>query len=104
MVRRRFSLTPGRALLPSFFMKKPRARRSKPRIEGRFTVVIETCTEGGYFAECPVLAGCHVEAETYEEVVAEMRAAIRAYLADLVAAGEPIPKAEITVTSLNVAV
>jgi len=85
-------------------MRKARVRRTKPRIEGRFTVVIEACAEGGYFADCPVLAGCHVEAETYEDVVTEMRAAIRAYLADLVAAGEPIPRAEITVTSLNVAV
>jgi predicted RNase H-like HicB family nuclease len=97
-------LTSVRALLPFLFMRKVRVRRMKPRIEGRFTVIIEACPEGGYFAECPVLAGCHVEAETYENVVSEMRAAIRAHLADFVAAGESIPKAEITVTSLNVSV
>ena len=85
-------------------MKRTRTRPTKPRVEGRFTVVIEPCQEGGYFAECPVLAGCHVEAETYEEVVTEMRAAIRAYLEDLIDTGEPIPTGDVVVTSLNVAV
>lgn len=70
----------------------------------RYTVVIEPCEEGGYYAECPALPGCHVEAESIDEALAEMRLVIRAYLDDLKEAGEPIPADEVTVTSLKVAV
>ncbi len=76
----------------------------KPKHEHRFTVIIESCEEGGYFADCPVLPGCHVQGETYEETIAEMRAAIDAMISDYVADGEPIPDDEITITSLKVAV
>jgi predicted RNase H-like HicB family nuclease len=72
--------------------------------EYRFTIVIEPCEEGGYFAFCPALPGCHVEAETYEETLAEMRRSIDAFLEDYIADGEPIPEDEVTVTSLKVAV
>ena len=44
--------------------------------EYRFTVIIEPCEEGGYFAECPALQGCHVQGETYEETLTEMKSAI----------------------------
>lgn len=44
--------------------------------EYRFTVIIEPCEEGGYFAMCPAFPGCHVEAESYEEALNEMKAAI----------------------------
>ena len=27
----------------------------------RFTVIVEPCEEGGYFAQCPAFQGCHVE-------------------------------------------
>ncbi len=72
--------------------------------EYRFTIVIEPCEEGGYFAYCPALPGCHVEGETYEETLAEMRRSIDAFLEDYIADGEPIPQDEVTVTSLKVAV
>jgi len=29
--------------------------------EYRFTVIIEPCEEGGYFAMCPAFPGCHVK-------------------------------------------
>jgi len=76
----------------------------KPKHEYRFTVLIEPCGEGGYFADCPALPGCHVQGETYEETIAEMRAAIDAMISDYVADGEPIPDDEVTITSLKVAV
>ncbi len=72
--------------------------------EHRFTVIIEPCEEGGYFADCPALPGCHVQGETYEETIAEMRSAIDAVLSDYVVDGEAIPDDEITITSLRVAV
>ena len=75
-----------------------------PKHEYRFTVIIEPCEEGGYFADCPALPGCHVQGETYEETLAEMRAAIDAFLEDYIASSEEIPEDEVTVTSLKVAV
>ncbi len=39
----------------------------------RFAVIVEPCEEGGYFAQCPAFQGCHVEGETYEETMSEMR-------------------------------
>ena len=34
-----------------------------------YSVVVEPCEEGGYFADCPSLQGCHAEGETYAEVI-----------------------------------
>jgi predicted RNase H-like HicB family nuclease len=85
-------------------MKRRPASRPKAARETRFTVVIEPCDEGGYFAECPALPGCHVEGESIDEVLVEMRAVAAAYIADLRDAGEPTPPDEVTVTSLRVAV
>lgn len=59
--------------------------------EYSFTVVIEPCEEGGYFATCPALPGCHTQGETYEEVVSNIQDAIKLYLEDLIESGEPIP-------------
>lgn len=72
--------------------------------EYRFMVVIEPCEEGGYFAMCPAFPGCHVEGETYEETLDEMRAAIDAFIEDYQEEGEPIPEDDITITTLRVAV
>jgi antitoxin HicB len=72
--------------------------------EYRFTVIIEPCEEGGYFAMCPAFPGCHVEGETYEETLEEMRAAIDAFLEDYIEEGEPIPEDDVTITTLKVAV
>lgn len=71
----------------------------------QYTVFVEPCTEGGYFAVCPSLPGCHVQGDTLEETLSEMRAAMVAYLADLKAHGEPVPTpAQVTVTSIAVPV
>lgn len=69
-----------------------------------FTIVIEPCEEGGYYAECPSLPGCHVQGETYEEAMEEMREAIKAIVEDYRQSGESIPEDQVTVTSLKVAV
>jgi antitoxin HicB len=68
-----------------------------------FTVIIEPCKEGGYYGECPSLSGCHVQAETYEETLGELRCAINGMLEDLKENGEDIPQDSVTVTSLHVA-
>lgn len=72
--------------------------------EYRFTVLIEPCEEGGFFAMCPVFPGCHVEGETYEETLKEMRAAIDAFVEDYKEEGEAIPDDDVTITTLRVAV
>jgi predicted RNase H-like HicB family nuclease len=72
--------------------------------EYRFTVIIEPCEEGGYFAMCPAFPGCHVEGETYEETLNEMRAAIDAFVEDYKQEGELIPEDDVTITTLKVAV
>ncbi len=70
----------------------------------RFAVIVEPCEEGGYFAQCPAFPGRHVEGETYEETMAEMRKTINAFVEDYLNDGEKIPDDEFTITSLKVAV
>lgn len=76
----------------------------KEKKEHRFTIIIEPCEEGGYFAMCPAFPGCHVECETYEETIDEMKKAIEAFIADYIQENEPLPEDEVTITSLKVAV
>jgi predicted RNase H-like HicB family nuclease len=45
-------------------------------------VVVEECEEGGFFAECPAFPGCHVEGETYEETMKEMKEALKNFIDD----------------------
>lgn len=71
----------------------------------QYTVFVEPCEEGGYFAVCPSLPGCHVQGESLEDTLKEMRAAIQAFLADLKAHGETVPMPrQVTVTSISVPV
>ena len=69
--------------------------------EYNFTVVIEPCEEGGFYAECPSLQGCHVQGETYEETLREMKSVIHDLLEDYQKDGQVIPSDEVTVTSLK---
>ncbi len=70
----------------------------------RFSVVIEK-KEEGYFAFCPELQGCYTQGDTYEEVLKNVRDAIRLHIEDRIASGEEIPQAEsVSLTSLEVAV
>ncbi len=72
--------------------------------EYRFTIIIEPCEEGGYFGRCPAFPGCHVEGETYEETINEMRKAVEAFIKDYLEENELLPEDEVTITSLKVAV
>ena len=70
----------------------------------RFTVVIER-DEEGYFAFCPELQGCYTQGETYEEVLKNIKDAIRLHIEDRLETGEGIPQPEsVTFTTLEVAV
>lgn len=57
-----------------------------------YTVRIEPAEEGGYNVFVPALPGCHTQAHTYAEAVANVREAIEVYLDSLAKDGLPIPE------------
>ena len=70
----------------------------------RVSVVVEK-DEDVYFAFCPELQGCYTQGDTYEEVIASIRDAIRLHIEDRVEAGEDLVMAEsVSLTTLEVAV
>lgn len=54
-----------------------------------FSVVIEQ-DKNGFVAECLDLQGCYTEGKTYEEVVKNIKDAIRLHVADRVAKKEKV--------------
>jgi predicted RNase H-like HicB family nuclease len=70
----------------------------------RFSVVIEHDKEG-YFAFCPELQGCYTQGESYEEVLENIKDAIRLHVEHRMESGEELPHVDsISLTSLEVAV
>jgi len=57
-----------------------------------YPVVIEACEEGGYFASCPSLQGCHAEGESYAEVIENIEDVIKTHLEIRRKHGEFIPE------------
>lgn len=45
-----------------------------------FPIIIEACEEGGFFADCPILQGCHAEGRTYTEAIVNIQAVIKIHL------------------------
>ncbi len=59
----------------------------------------------GYVATCPQLQGCYTQGRTYEEVMRNIRDAIRLHIEDRLAQGDPLPETgEVTLAVLDVAV
>jgi predicted RNase H-like HicB family nuclease len=56
-----------------------------------YTVKIEPCEEGGYWAFVPALPGCFTQGETLDEVVRMTREAIEGFVEVLAEKGQPIP-------------
>ncbi len=56
-----------------------------------YTVVFEPAEEGGYVVRVPALPGCVTQAETLEEAREMAADAIKLFLEDLRAEGEPVP-------------
>jgi predicted RNase H-like HicB family nuclease len=70
----------------------------------KFSVVVEKSIDG-YFAFCPELQGCYTQGDTYEEVMENIKDAIRLHIEDRVGNGEEIPQAEsVSLTLMEVAV
>ncbi|OYT53881.1 MAG: HicB family protein [Candidatus Altiarchaeales archaeon ex4484_2] len=67
-----------------------------------FPVIIEKADEG-YFASCPILQGCYTQGETYEEVLENLRDAMRLHIRDRIEAKEEIPSVQnVALTTLKV--
>ena len=56
----------------------------------KFSIVIEKDLEG-YFTFCPELQGCYTQGSTYEEVLENIKDAIKLHLEDRMENGEEIP-------------
>jgi predicted RNase H-like HicB family nuclease len=69
-----------------------------------YKVIIEECEEGGFYAECPAFPGCHVEGETYEETIKEMKEAVKKFIEDYSSRNEEIPSDNFLVTSIQIAI
>ena len=70
----------------------------------RLSVVIEKDADG-YFAFCPELQGCYTQGDSYEEVLENIKDAIRLHIEDRVEDKEDIPSFEsVSLTSLEVTV
>jgi len=68
------------------------------------SVIVEK-DKDGYFAFSPDLKGCYTQGEAYEEVIENIRDAIRLHIEDRLADGEQIALPEtVSLTSLEVAV
>lgn len=70
----------------------------------KVSVVIEN-DKDGYFAFCPELQGCYSQGKTYEEVLKNIKDAIKLHIEDRLANKEKVPQVEtINLTSVEVAV
>jgi predicted RNase H-like HicB family nuclease len=69
-----------------------------------YTVILEKESVGGYHAFCPALRGCHSEGETEAEALQNIREAMEIYIESLAAHNEPIPREEIMIHSIPVAI
>jgi predicted RNase H-like HicB family nuclease len=70
----------------------------------KFTLpVIVEKDEDGYFAFCPSLQGCYTQADTYEEILENIKDAISLHIDDRLLSGEELPKiGQISLTSVEV--
>jgi len=48
----------------------------------KYTAIVHKAEEGGYWAEVPELPGCATQGETMDEVLANIREAVAAWLRD----------------------
>jgi len=70
----------------------------------RFSIIIEK-DEEGYFAICPELQGCYTQGDTYEEVLDNIKDAIRLHVIDRLDNGEKVSQGHsVSLTFLEVAV
>lgn len=70
----------------------------------KLSVIVEK-DKDGYFAFSPEVQGCYTQGDTYEEVMENIKDALRLHLEDVLESGESIPEFEsISLTFLEVEV
>jgi predicted RNase H-like HicB family nuclease len=57
----------------------------------KFAITLENDEDGFVVASCPTLPGCHSQGSTKEEAIANIKEAIRGYIASMRKHGEAIP-------------
>ena len=60
-------------------------------VDYKFTIVVERDEDGLYVASVTVIQGCYTQGETYEEVMENIKDAIKLHLEARRELGEPIP-------------
>ena len=60
-------------------------------VDYKFTIVVEQDEDGLYVASVPVIQGCYTQGETYEEVMENIKDAIKLHIEARKELGEPIP-------------
>ena len=72
--------------------------RYEASVEGkeaiRFAVTLELGEDGYVTASCPALVGCHSQGRNRPEAIANIREAIRGYIASMANHGEPVPEVD----------
>ena len=58
-----------------------------------FAIVVEKDKQG-YFAYCPELQGCYTQGETFEEVIENIKDAVKLYVKDRLTNNEPVTTSE----------
>lgn len=67
-------------------------------------VIIER-DKDGYVASCPSLRGCYTQGDTYEEVIENIKDAIKLNIEDLLAEHEAVPDSQlVSLSAVEVAV
>lgn len=70
----------------------------------RYTIIIEHEDDGGYHAFCPTLKGCHTRGNSLEETLVNVQEAIEVCLESMIVHNEAIPKKDILIKSVEVAI
>ena len=70
----------------------------------RYTIILEPESDGGFHVYCPALKGCHSQGDTQDEALNNIREAIEAYLESVEAHGEPIPREDLLIRPVEVAI
>ena len=68
-----------------------------------YTVILEREADGGFHAYCPTLKGCHSQGDSLDEAVDNIREAIEAYLESMEAHGEPVPREDLLIKPVEIA-
>ena len=70
----------------------------------RYTIILEREAKGGFHAFCPALKGCHSQGDTLDEAMDNIREAIEVYLESVEAHGEPIPREDLLIKPVEIAI